>query len=118
MTKDDWVEITELRSTQEEVDTRVLLHALHAAKAGSKAVIVTTEDTDVMVLCRGFNRDIPWLIYQKHLTKHRSQFVDFGQLASLLGENICDALIGLHAFTGCDTSYECPHRPGEAAWAP
>ena len=31
MTKDDWVEVTELRSTQEEADTRVLLHALHAA---------------------------------------------------------------------------------------
>ena len=54
MTKDDWVEVTELRSTQEEADTRVLMHALHAAKAGSKAVIVTAEDTDVMVLCLRF----------------------------------------------------------------
>ena len=35
MAKDDWVEVTKLRSTEEPY-TRVLLHALHTAKAGSK----------------------------------------------------------------------------------
>ena len=82
MTKDDWVEVTELRSTQEKADTCVLLHALHAAKAGSKAVIVTAEDTDVMVLCLGFNRDIPCSICQKCGTKNRTQLIEFGNLPS------------------------------------
>ena len=61
MTKDDWVEVTELRSTQEEADTCVLLHALHTAKAGSKAVIVKDEDKDVRVLYLGFNNWITCL---------------------------------------------------------
>ena len=94
------MEVAELRSTQEEADSHALLHALHAAKAGSKAV--TAEDTDVMVLCLGFNRDIPCSIYQKSGTKHHTRFIDFRKLAGSLGGS-CDALIGLHAFTGCDT---------------
>ena len=50
MTTFEWVEVAELQSTQEEADTRLLLHALHAARTGSKAVIVTPEDNDVMLL--------------------------------------------------------------------
>ena len=45
MTADEWVEVAELQSTQEEADTRLLLYALHATNTGSKAVIVTSEDT-------------------------------------------------------------------------
>ena len=75
-------------------------HALYAAKAALKAVIVIAEDTYVRELCFCYNRDIPCSIYQKCETKkpHTAH-----RLASSLGDSICDALIGLHAFTGCDT---------------
>ena len=44
MTADELVEVAELQSTQEKADTRfLLLHALHAAITGSKAVIVNWE---------------------------------------------------------------------------
>ena len=59
MTKYEWMEVAELQSTQEEEDTRLLLHALHAARTGSKAVIVTAEDTDVMLLCFCFPKGYP-----------------------------------------------------------
>ena len=59
MTTYEWVEVAELHSTQEEADTRLLLHALHSARTGSKAVIVTAEDTDVMLLCFAFQRIYP-----------------------------------------------------------
>ena len=65
MTADEWVDVTELQSTQEEADTCLLLHALHAARTGSKAVIVTSEDTNVMLLCLAFQNDISCPIYQK-----------------------------------------------------
>ncbi len=48
MNADEWVEMAELQSTREEADTRFLLQALPAARTGSKAVIVTTEDMDGM----------------------------------------------------------------------
>ena len=41
-----------LRSSQEEADTRILLHATHhASDNGYKYVMVVSEDTDVYELC-------------------------------------------------------------------
>ena len=79
------------------------MHALDAAHAGSKAVIITAEDTDVMVLCLGFQKNISCPIYQKCGTQNRTWFVDISKLASSLGDAVSASLIGLHAFTGCDS---------------
>ena len=53
ITKENWEEVTELKSTQEEADTRMLLHTFHAANAGYKAIIITADDTDVLVIVLG-----------------------------------------------------------------
>ena len=84
-----------LQSTQEEPDTRLLLHALHGARTGAKAFIVTSEDTDVMLLCLAFQKDIPCPIYQKCGTQNSTRFVEISKLAWSLGDSICDSLIEL-----------------------
>ena len=94
MTTYEWVEVAELQSTQEEEDTRLLLHALYAARTGLKAVIVTA-----MLLCFAFQKDIPCPIYQMCVTQNRTRFVDIGKLAWQLGDIICGSLIRLHAVT-------------------
>ena len=99
----DSVEVAELQTTQEETYTRFLLHALHAAITGSKAVIVTAADTDDMLLCLAFQKDIHCPIYQKCGTQNRTRFVDISKLAWSLGDSVCDSLIGLHACTVYDT---------------
>ena len=43
--------VDELNSTQEEADTRLILHADRAARSGYKAVVVASKDTDVFLLC-------------------------------------------------------------------
>ncbi len=103
MTAENWFEVEEIRSNQEEADTRLILHALHASKTGSQAVIVTAEDTDVMIICLAFSRNIQCGLYQKCGTKNRTRFIDITKLSNFLGSDISEALIGLHAFTGCDT---------------
>ena len=77
--------------------------AMHAARTGSKAVIVTSEDTDVVLLCLAFQNDIPCPIYQNCGTQNSARFVEISKLAWSLVDSICDSLIWLHAFTGCDT---------------
>lgn len=101
--KEQWEEVSELRSSQEEADTRLLLHALHAAESGYKSVVVTAEDTDVLVLCLGMCKKIPCRMYQKCGTKARTRFLDISKLSNALGRSVCKALVGMHAFTGCDT---------------
>ena len=42
--------ISELESTQEEADTQMLLHSLHAARSRFASVVIISEDTHVLVL--------------------------------------------------------------------
>ena len=56
-----------LQSNQEEADTRILLHAAHAAEEGDSAVVITADDTDVLVLCLAFSADISCPLLQKCL---------------------------------------------------
>ena len=65
ITENECEDIGELRSTHEEADTRLILHAKHAANVGSMSVIITADDTDIMILCLGFQKYIPCPIYQK-----------------------------------------------------
>ena len=103
ITTERWEEFSELKSSQEEADTRLLLHALHAAESGSTAVVISAEDTDVLILCLGFCSKILCSLYQKCGTKNRTRFLDITKMSHALGGGISDALIGMHAFTGCDT---------------
>jgi len=93
--------IPELKSTQEEADKRLLLHAAHAARDGYKSVIVETEDTDV--LCMLFQSKIACPLYQKCGTQTRTRYVDIRNVTHMFGEQFCEALPGLHTYTGCDT---------------
>ena len=34
---------------------------------------------------------------------NKIRLIDINRLASVLGKDVCSALIGLHAWTGCDT---------------
>ena len=77
-----------------------VLHALHAAITGSKAVIVTSEDMDGMLRCLAFQKDVPSI---RSVGQNSTRFVEISELAWSLGNSICDSLIGLHACTGCDS---------------
>ena len=46
----------ELQSDQEEADTCLLLHAGHVTKEPFNAIVISSEDTDVRILCLGFSK--------------------------------------------------------------
>ena len=80
---------------------RRVLHAVHCSTAGSNAVVVVSEDTDVFVLCVSFSSQVPCPLYVKCGSKTRTQYFDVKKVAQMLGADKCKALLGLHAFTGC-----------------
>ena len=57
-----------LRYTQEEVDTRLLLHTYHAGRNGCATVVISSDDTDVFLLCLAFKSLIPSTVYMKRNT--------------------------------------------------
>ena len=93
----------ELRSEQEEADTRLLLHVQHAAtEQRYRSIIVSSEDTDVRILCLAFSSSIDVPIYQRCVSQMKARYVDINKIAHVIGQDVCKALPGLHAFTGCD----------------
>ncbi|KAJ8398217.1 hypothetical protein AAFF_G00430610 [Aldrovandia affinis] len=103
ITKDQWAEVASLQSNQEEADTRMILNAAHAAEEGYSAVVVTADDTDVLLLCLAFSANISCPLFQNCGTKNRVRYLDITKLCQALGDCVCNAVIGMYAYTGCDT---------------
>src|SRR4029434_3011673 len=61
------------------------------------------EDTDVFVLALSFCSHINANLYFHTAKGRESQITDLSKLHSHLGQEKCDALVGLHPFSGCDT---------------
>lgn len=95
-----------------EADTRMLLHAVHAAGCGHKKLLIRTVDTDVVVLAvsqaQHLNLSKMWVA----IGTGKSYLI----LACLIVINInirpekALALPSFHAFTGCDTSLPMPGK--------
>ena len=66
-------------------------------------MIIGAEDTNILVLCLAVSIRIPCPIYQKCDTKNRTRYLDITKIFKTVGSGVCDALVGTHAFTGCDS---------------
>ena len=93
-------EVPDLCSSQEEADTRLLLHA---AQNGHQTVVITSEDTDVLVLLLAFSRALNTNFLQKCGSSTHMKLIDIKKIATVLGNDTCKALIGMHNFTWCDS---------------
>ena len=98
--------VLELKSSQEETDTHVILYCMYAKQKGYKNVRIRTPDSDIFFIC---------LHYTKTELQGLNVFIDIGNgknrrlidvtgHASGLSIERCSALMGLHAFTRCDTT--------------
>ena len=81
----------------------LLLHSKHAATSGNGKVIIISEDTDVLVLYSGIHFEFTNSIFLRRGKQNSIRIIDVGRLGTLLGKDVCFALIGLHAWAGCDT---------------
>ena len=105
-------EVEELYSTQEEADTRLLLHAKHANNSYSRRSVIHTPDTDVICLCITHSSYIEGELFVKTGVRNQSRIISIQKIRrKLLQENVTqaseneiyDSLLGLHAFSGCDS---------------
>ena len=103
ITQNEVKEVRELIvSGHEEADTRLAIHAKHAAEA-YPTVIVISEDTDVLVILLAMNSEIGNRILLRRGKKNQIRMIDINNMGILLGNQVCQGLIGLHAWTGCDS---------------
>ena len=95
--------VEDLQCDHEECDTRVFLHAQHAARE-HKAVIIKSSDTDVAVIAVSVQTDLPCSLYVFTGTGNRTRIIDITKVSSALGTSVFSALIGIHTFSGCDST--------------
>ena len=101
----DDVDVTTINAcSQEEADTRILLHCLHAAYCGYTKVAIRTIDTDVVVLAIScFSKlclDELWIHFG---VGKNVRLIAAHEIACALGPAKSAALPVVYCLTGCDT---------------
>jgi len=98
-------EIPQLFSTQEEADTRIILHCLFETqrRSSDSTVAVRSPDTDVLVLLIAYATQIPNKLYFDTGVGNKRRRIDVHAIEAVLGERLSAALPGFHSFTGCDS---------------
>lgn len=82
----------------EEYDTRVFLHAQHAAQE-HHIVLIKTPDTDVTVMALNLEKDLLYRLYF-HTGVTNIKITDFTKMTAA----VCSALIAIHTFSSCDST--------------
>ena len=104
-----------LWAQQAKADTRILLHASHAASNGHDCIAIKSPDTDAAVLACRLSHSINANMLFCIDTKQRRRYIDMTAIGQSLGEYVCKALPGMHALTGCDSTLSAQvHSWGKA----
>ena len=111
---DETIDTSKLSSTHEEADTRMVLHAIHS---GFKYIVISSKDTDVLVLLASHFHNIYctelWMIAG---TKKKTKCIPVHNLVNVIPQHILEALIPFHTLTGCDTTSFIAQHSKMTAW--
>ena len=94
-------DVTSLISNHDEADTRIVLHASIVAREGYDRTIISSRDTDVLVLLLHFSGQLSREIWFRTGTAAQRRFVAVHDIK--LEHAMCQNLPAYHALTGCDT---------------
>lgn len=106
--------------THEEVDTRIFVHARHAAMEDRKALMIKANESDVVVIGIAVLKSLKELGLEK-------MWIDFGKGANLrwipvhevvntIGPEKASGISLVHAFTGCDVVSAFRGKGKKSAW--
>ena len=105
--------VEELKTKQEEADTRIFLHMFHAFSAGFKKFVIHSPDTDVFMMALSYLEHISENVFFHTGTRDKDRIISLerirkeSQRKNLNNEitvnRFFQALLGLYAYTGCDT---------------
>ena len=104
ITRDSCVDVEDIKSNQEEADTRMLLHAKYAAGQCQEAkIVIQSPDTDVLALSAAEDIASKELWFRTGVND-RLRFVPVHYVCQNLSNRVLKALPAFHALTGCDTT--------------
>ena len=107
--------IGHLRSSHEESDTRIVLHAADAAAHGIKRVVVCSKDTDVLVLLAFHETTTE--VWMDTGMKNKPRWIPVHAVRQNLPESVLHNLLAYHAITGCDSTSQFSGHGKKSSWS-
>ncbi|MES9950704.1 MAG: hypothetical protein ABW118_17235 [Candidatus Thiodiazotropha sp.] len=94
-----------LATSQEEADTRIILHCMHICETAPTTthIIIRSPDTDVLVLLLKYAQQLGPVVLFDTGTSDKRRLINVKQIIEVKGSDLCSILPALHCFTGCDT---------------
>ncbi|KAL5014823.1 hypothetical protein ScPMuIL_000962 [Solemya velum] len=97
--------VESLQSSQEETDTRIVLYCQFGKDRGYEHIRVKSPDTDVFFLLLHYAATVDGLtILFDTGTGNKQRLLNMTELAQKYTPDYCSALLGVHAYSGCDTT--------------
>ncbi|KAK5647771.1 hypothetical protein RI129_002663 [Pyrocoelia pectoralis] len=109
------IPVEHLQSEQEEADTKLVLHAVHASKTAS-GVDIFTPDTDVLVLSIRRYKDLCENTNIVTGSAEKFRNIPLQPIFEALGPTLSAALPGFHCFTGSDTTGTFSGKGKASCW--
>ena len=114
--KSNKLSVEHLTRTQEEADTRMVLHAIDATERGATSLSIQSPDTDVLVLALWKFTSLCDQTSVVVGTGAKRRSILLLPLYKTLGDLLVAALPGFHAFTGCDQTSTICGKSKVACW--
>ena len=96
------IDVKHLHSSQEEADTRIILHSLDAVRRGATQLYIESPDTDVFVLAIRRYHQLCKDTYFITGVGNKKRIISLEPVVQALGKTRTSALPGFHAFSGAD----------------
>ncbi|CAB3988464.1 Hypothetical predicted protein [Paramuricea clavata] len=74
----------------------IISHGIHCHQ-------LTSPDTDVAIICLRFSVAVPHLYFQTG-KRNLQRIISIDSMVQALGTDVCRSLIGLHVYSGCDST--------------
>ena len=103
-----------LDSTQEEADTRIIVHVLDAQRQNAKRVIVCSRDTDVLVLLV-HHMTLDDEVWMSAGIKNKPKYIPI-HVIQALQPYVRHNLLSYHALTGCDSTSQFSGHAKKSTW--
>ena len=107
-------DLAQLKATHEEADTRLVLHAVHSQ---FNTVVVSSRDTDVLVLLVSHFPCVQcehlWMLSG---TGKKRQYIPIDAVFNNLPTDSAPHLLPFHALTGCDSTSYFANRTKRSSW--
>ena len=104
----------------EEANSQIFVHAKHAKKEGSKAIMIIANDTDVLVISLSIFSSLHDLSLQQLWVafecSQNLRWIGVHEIYQNIGPERTKGILFFYAFTGCDIVSAFQNKGKKAAW--